>query len=72
MSLGTEAWIPPAANSTALPEPSTVPVQVGPLKRRTVVPGAELPRTRGELSLAGEAGLTEDGVGGAGPVVTCW
>ena len=59
--------MPPAANSAALPEPSTVPMQVGPLKRRTVVPGGELPLTRGALSLAGEAGLTEVGVGGTGP-----
>ena len=60
--------MPPDANSPALPEPKTVPVQFAVVYSLTVEPASAVPRILGELSLPGDAGALPDGAGVAGAI----
>src|SRR5437870_4778681 len=71
-SSGTETWKPGEAKVAAVPVATRFAALqsavVAALKSRTVEPDAALPRTRGELLVAGEAGLVAVRVGAAGGV----
>jgi hypothetical protein len=67
-SAPTETAIPGDVSSFAVPVPSASPVQSAVAKRRTTDPPSALPRTAGDVLLAGEAGSVDDRTGAAGAV----
>ena len=64
----TETVRPGEAKAAAVPLPATALVQLAFVYRVTVEPPSALPMIFGELLFAGEAGLVELTVGGAGGV----